>query len=362
MTLFLCGDVMTGRGVDQVLPFPSDPRLEEPVATSALTYLTLAERVSGKIPRAVLPSYVWGDALEALEARAIDARIVNLETAVTRSEDAEPKGINYRMHPRNVGVLGAARIDCCVLANNHGLDWGAAGLVETLDTLEGAGIRVAGAGRDLWDAQAPALLTTAGATRLLVFAFGLPSSGITNAWAATSTSAGVHFLPDLSAASVDLVASLVRQAKAEGDIAIASVHWGGNWGYGIPRAHERFAHALVDRAGIDIVHGHSSHHPLGIEVHGGRLILYGCGDFLNDYEGISGHEDYRADLVLMYLPVLDAATGRLEALTILPFRIHHFRLNRPADEEREWLRARMERECRRFGLQVSERGGEFVVA
>ena len=74
---------------------------------------------------------------------------------------------------------------------------------------------------------------------------------------------------------------------------VASVHWGSNWGYDIPREQTVFAHRLIDEAGVDIIHGHSSHHVRAIEVYKDRLILYGCGDFLNDYEGISGYEEFR---------------------------------------------------------------------
>ena len=62
--IFLCGDVMTGRGIDQILPHPCDPQLHEDYATSALHYVRLAERAAGPIPRNVAPSYVWGAALD----------------------------------------------------------------------------------------------------------------------------------------------------------------------------------------------------------------------------------------------------------------------------------------------------------
>src|SRR5262245_56619887 len=147
--IFLCGDVRTGRGVDQILRRPSRPTLFEPAIDDARNYVELAEARSGPIPRGVDDTYVWGDALGELERAAPDARIVNLETSVTASEKASPKGINYRMHPDNLGCLTAARIDVCALANNHVLDWGEAGLVDTLDVLQRAGLHTAGAGRDV---------------------------------------------------------------------------------------------------------------------------------------------------------------------------------------------------------------------
>src|SRR5512143_3888726 len=141
-TLFLTGDVMTGRGIDQVLPTPSDPQLYESYVTDAREYVKLAERAHGEIRKPVSFDYIWGDALAELDRAAPDARIVNLETSVTTSPGPWPaKGINYRMHPANVGCLTAPRLDCCTLANNHVLDWGYAGLDETLRTLRAAGIR-----------------------------------------------------------------------------------------------------------------------------------------------------------------------------------------------------------------------------
>jgi poly-gamma-glutamate synthesis protein (capsule biosynthesis protein) len=158
VTLFLCGDVMTGRGVDQILGCPSAPEIHEPDVRKAGDYVTLAEQVSGPIPRSVDPAYVWGDALGELEAVAPATRIVNLEVSVTRSAAYWPgKGINYRMHPANVTCLTAARIDVCALANNHVLDYGHAGLEETLATLAGAGVQTAGAGASLAAAQRPAI-------------------------------------------------------------------------------------------------------------------------------------------------------------------------------------------------------------
>ena len=156
MTLFLGGDVMTGRGIDQVLPHPSEPRLYESYMKSALGYVELAERVNGPIPKPVDFSYVWGDALKEWRRVAPDVKIVNLETNITMSEDWAAKGINYRMHPGNVPCINAAGIDCCALANNHALDWGHSGLAETLDTLKNANVKTAGAGWSLTEAEAPA--------------------------------------------------------------------------------------------------------------------------------------------------------------------------------------------------------------
>ena len=361
LTLFLCGDVMIGRGVDQILSHSCSPCLHEPIARSALQYVALAEQAHGPVPRSVNEGYIWSTGREVLDRERPDARIINLETSITTSEDADPKRINYRMHPGNVPVLAAARIDCCVLANNHVLDWGRAGLVETLDSLDRAGIRVAGAGRDLRAAQAPAVLEADNGQRVLVFAFGATDSGIPQDWAADGARAGVHLLPDFSGTAVEGLARLVLKAKRPGDVAVASVHWGGNWGFDIPSAHRRFAHALIDRAGIDVVHGHSSHHPKAIEVYRNRPILYGCGDFLNDYEGIGGYEEFRADLVLMYFATIDLSTAHLLRLKLIPLQIRNLRLRHPSAWDRAWLHDTLDRECRRFGCHIARGGDAWMI-
>jgi poly-gamma-glutamate synthesis protein (capsule biosynthesis protein) len=353
--VFLCGDVMTGRGIDQVMQHPGDPRLHEPYVDSAREYVEIAERASGPIPRRVAPGYVWGDALPELERARPHARIINLETAVTAAGEAWPgKGIHYRMHPANALCLTAAGIDCCVLANNHVLDWGYHGLEETLAALGSAGIRVAGAGENAAAAASPASIDLGGGLRLLVFAYGSASAGVPLAWAARRGRAGVNVLDEFSGDAAGRVARDVN-ARRPGDLVVASIHWGSNWGYEVTREQRALAHQLIDEAGVDVVHGHSSHHPRPIEVHAGKLVLYGCGDFLNDYEGIGGYESFRAGLVVMYLPELDAASGRLLRLELVPMRIRGFRLGRASGEEASWLESTLGREGKVFGTRLERR-------
>lgn len=353
ITLFLCGDVMTGRGIDQILPYPSDPRLYEPSAHNAKEYVEIAEQANGPIPRPVDFSYIWGEALKILEHVAPDVRIINLETSVTKSNDYWPgKGINYRMHPDNIPCITAAGIDCCVLTNNHVLDWGYEGLTETLATLHNANLKTTGAGNDLHEANRPAVMEVAGKGRVVVFSFGTESSGISWEWAAGTDRAGVNLLPDLSDKTISQISSAVQAVKRAGDIVVASIHWGANWGYEIPHKHIQFAHALIDVAGVDIIHGHSSHHAMGIEVYRDKPVIYGCGDFINDYEGIGGYEKYRSDLALMYFVRMEPTTGKLIGLDMVPAQIRRFRLNRASDEDTQWLRDTLYRESRRFKSRV----------
>jgi poly-gamma-glutamate capsule biosynthesis protein CapA/YwtB (metallophosphatase superfamily) len=337
LRLFLCGDVMTGRGIDQALQHSVGPVLYEPYVRDAREYVELAEKANGPIPRPLSFAYIWGDAIQELEQTQIDLRIVNLETAITSEETPWPdKGIHYRMHPLNIGCLSAARISACALANNHVLDWGYSGLSETLRSLDAVGIAHSGAGNNAEEAAAPAVLNVEGKPRVLLFSFGSQTSGIPGEWSATSSRAGVNLLDDLSDATAARIADQMRHYRKPGDLLIASIHWGSNWDYDIPPQQIAFARRLIEE-GVALVHGHSSHHVKAIEVFKGRLILYGCGDFLTDYEGISGYEDFRGDLALMYFVELDSQTGRLGSARLVPMKMRRFRLERAPAADAESL-------------------------
>jgi poly-gamma-glutamate synthesis protein (capsule biosynthesis protein) len=103
---------------------------------------------------------------------------------------------------------------------------------------------------------------------------------------------------------------------------------------------------------VDIVHGHSSHHVRPIEVFEGKLILYGCGDFLDDYEGLDSDADFRDDLALMYFPTVDPSSGRLVDLRMAPMKIRRFRLNRASPADARWLRDTINLQSRRFGFRL----------
>jgi len=353
ITVFMCGDVMTGRGIDQVLPHPSNPLIYEPYMKSAKGYIELAEMANGPIPQSVDFSYIWGDALEEFERLAPDLRMINLETSITRSEDYwKDKEIHYRMNPENIPCITAAKIDYCSLANNHVLNLGYSGLIETLETLKKVNVKSAGAGRNLKEAETPAVMEVRGKGRVIVFSFGSVTSGIPLSWAATEDKPGVNLLKDMSDKTVRHIKEKVQEVKQQGDIVVISIHWGGNWGYEIPREQTEFAHMLIEDAGVDVIHGHSSHHVKGIEVYRDKPIIYGCGDFLDDYEGISGYEDFRDDLGLMYFVSMEPLTRNLVYLRMTPTQIKHFKVNRASRGDALWLRDTLNREGKNFGTRV----------
>jgi poly-gamma-glutamate capsule biosynthesis protein CapA/YwtB (metallophosphatase superfamily) len=349
--LFLCGDVMPGRGVDQILPHPGDPVLHEQYLRDARRYVAAAEACNGPFKRPVGYDWPWGDALRALDAAAPDVRVINLESSITRNGEFAPdKGVHYRMNPDNIGVLTAGRLDVCSLANNHVLDFGLQGLADTLDALSAAGLRWVGAGRDAAEARQPVVLGTPHG-RVVVFGYGAASSGIPAGWAATARRPGVNYLPDLSDPRAAEITGEIRERTRPGDIVVVSLHWGTNWQYSVGPDQIRFAHRLID-GGVHVVHGHSSHHPRPIEIYRNRLVLYGCGDFIDDYEGIPGYERYRDDLRLLYFADLNP-TGDLVDLRMLPMQARQLRLHPASAEDAEWLCATLSRISGVFGTDVS---------
>ncbi len=204
--------------------------------------------------------------------------------------------------------------------------------------------------------------------RVVVLAVTMTNAGTPHRWAARATAPGVSLLSDFSDDSLAAIASQVRACRRAADIVVLSVHWGANWGYALEPGQQRFAQRLIDDAGVDVVYGHSSHHVKGIECHRGKLILYGCGDFVNDYEGIAGQENYAPDLALMIFASLrcgddEGAGGRhgqLAALELVPLRRRRLRLERAGDADTRWLADRLDREGRGLGTRVA-RGADGVL-
>jgi poly-gamma-glutamate synthesis protein (capsule biosynthesis protein) len=175
-------------------------------------------------------------------------------------------------------------------------------------------------------------------------------------WNAGPSSPGINIITNFSQESLKGIEKQIEEHLQPNDVVVASVHWGGNWGYEISNIHRELAHNLIDHCHIDIIHGHSSHHVMGIEVYKNKPILYGCGDFLNDYEGISGHESYRGDLGLMYIVTTNTATGLLASMELIPTQIRRMQITEPAQSDINWMRRLLNREGRQLNTSVKEHG------
>jgi len=225
--VLLGGDVMLGRGVDQILARPGDPTLVEPHVRDAGDYVALAEASSGRVERPAPDGWPWGNALTQIDRSRPSLLVINLETSITGRADFAPgKAIHYRMNPDNIGALTVVRPDVCSLANNHVLDFGHRGLEDTLDALGQAGLVTAGAGRDLESAWAPAHVRASGGAEVAVLACAHATSGVPDSWAARNDRPGVAVLPDLSDRTASAVAARVRREKESSRLVVVSVHRG----------------------------------------------------------------------------------------------------------------------------------------
>jgi len=374
--LALVGDVMLGRGVDMVNAEHCTCEIYENYCKSAWDYVELAERVA-PLPKSTGPGRVWGSMLALIAEAETDALLLNLETAVTTNAEPWPrKGINYRMHPENVQSLAAAKAASgtvfAALANNHVLDWSEAGLFETLKTLDEFDIPHAGAGvnaDEAWRASELPLAQAQGVaqeSRVIVVAVAHASSGTPAAWAATSSKAGVAFLEDFDAKALARVKFAVQSASpGVEDVVVLSVHWGGNWGWDAGVGQQEFAKAVIDECRVDVVWGHSSHHVKGVQVYRDKLILYGAGDFINDYEGIDSRDgreaEFGAGIGGVYLVSFQG--GKLSSLELLPSRIKHLAANKACRADAEWLADALAMQGRRFNTtaRLDEETGRVVI-
>lgn len=362
-TLLICGDVMTGQGIAPLLP-PTGARTRRSMR-SALDYVHHAGSRppparedpghADSLPRPVCFDYPWGDALSLLRRAAPDLRLANLEASITTRGTPAAPPIHARLSPQQLPALAALGVQGVVLAGPHALDWGPSGLHDTLHSLREAGIAGVGAGLDREQAAQEGQWLLPGRGRLRLLAYGHASCGLTAAAAAGEGRPGINWLRDLDAGAVAEIAARVAAQRREGDLVVVSLHWGAQWGYEVTAEQRRFAHALVDTAGVDLVWGQASRHPRPIEVYRGRLILYGVGTFLKDAGWAVGHEHLRPELAALYLPRL-AADGSLRELCLWPVHVHLFRLRRACASETLWLARALGSACHPHGSALVPHG------
>lgn len=295
-----------------------------------------------------------------------DLRLLNIETAVTTSihntDVPKWKGIRYHMHSDNYEnamsgfcqeTHGDKHASPVVVnfANNHVMDYGRQALEEEtiplFHRLNSERFQSIGVGRNTEEASRPATISCE-PTSVQVFAFSSGCSGTPPDWWATENRSGLVGLPslysdkDVDAAMKIAEASFRRAPDDSSGLRIVSIHWGPNWAMKGEseeelRARRRFAHRLVDECGVDMIYGHSSHHARGMEVYKDKLILYGTGDIINDYEGFEnrGEEKYNR-LGGIYIVDLDARSGQLQELRVVPMFMNRLRLDRFTPVSRIW--------------------------
>lgn len=349
------GDVMLGRLIDQLFP----THVQEPIE---------AAHIANFVRRnPELKSYSfqspWGNARPLFLSS--DLNLINLETSATTFSGKWPdKVFNYRMHPDNIASLKDAKIDYASCANNHSLDFCEAGLFETVKALKSAGIAFAGAGETREEATRPAVLelprkaeepsSTAKSHEIHVYS----ASDHPHDWGRVPSFHLIDYSHETRSRLKSLLDSTNRPSHA---LKIFSVHWGPNYSWQPSSNIRSLAHFLVDECGVNIIHGHSSHHVQGVEVYKHALIIYGCGDFVDDY-AIDG--EYRNDLSAIWrVHVEETEDGKKlhpKMLEVFPTRIKRFQAQILGVEEPDydWVVGKIGDLSRYYGVGFENERGE----
>jgi poly-gamma-glutamate synthesis protein (capsule biosynthesis protein) len=275
-----------------------------------------------------------------------DLFVLNLECCI--SERGEPwpdprKPFFFRAPPVAVEALALLGVDCVTLANNHALDFGPEALVDTIELLRAAGIATVGAGADLEQARAPAVLDAGGFRLAVVGASDHPESF-----------AAAPHRPGIALASLaDDVSGWVLDAvqRVDADAVLMTSHWGPNMATR-PRPSIRAAAARLLSAGATLVAGHSAHVFHGVE----GPVLYDLGDFVDDY---ATDRALRNDLGLLFLVTLDAqGPVRIEAV---PLKLEYCHTRIAEGRDVDWIRSRFRRACAELGTEVVAADGRLVI-
>ncbi|WP_416197214.1 MAG: Poly-gamma-glutamate synthesis protein (Capsule biosynthesis protein) [Sporanaerobacter sp.] len=203
-----------------------------------------------------------------------DLTIVNLETSITNRGKKWPnKQYNFRSSPMTSKAMKESGIDVVTLANNHVLDYGYDGFMDTLDNLDKYEIKYTGAGRNKSEAMKGIIVEENGIKiGIVAYSRVIPDPK----WYANDKRPGVLSGYDIY---VDEVCKKIQEMKKNADIVVLSIHWGVERST-TPRVQEiKFAKRAID-SGADIVMGHHPHVLQGIEVYRGKPIFYSLGNFV----------------------------------------------------------------------------------
>lgn len=359
MQVLFAGDVMLGRLVNQVL------------ANAQFTY-------------------VWGDTIDII--KKADFSLINLECPISskgKKWNKTFKVFHFRANLDAIQTLNCASIDYVSLANNHILDYDVEALLDTLDILDKNNISYSGAGRNLKEAMKPAIIERQLKPTNNNSCYNVYNKEVNNIdnkntiriglisltdnepeWEAKDDLAGINYIPTTLASDryYNRLQNEIENAKKQSDLVIVSSHVGPHFREIPSTKYVNFAHKIID-FGADIYWGHSNHMPQGIELYkhnnNTKIILYDCGDFIDDYAIDS---NYRNDLSFIFLLhfLMDknynlsknnknSNNGNIllqnSMIELIPTKISNFMVNTiPVDDKDiELIIKRMAKKCLFFG-------------
>ncbi|MDI3339234.1 MAG: CapA family protein [Sphaerobacter sp.] len=281
---------------------PSDP---------AVTVTMVGDIILGRTVHTImtrLGDFAAPFRLVADELRGADLTVGNLECSLSDTIEPPADPYTFAFMTRAAGVEGLllAGIDGVSLANNHSMNFGGAGMRDTLAALDRAGIRHFGGGADLAAAQAPAIFDLRG-LRVAYLGF----DGITgDVYGASADSPGTAPL------RVDGLVAGIEAARQHADIVIPFIHWGVEYTL-TPTDEQRALARRAIEAGASLVVGSHPHWVQGMEIHQGRPIVYSLGNFVFDQEW---SPETKQGLIMH----LVFHGTRLVALRFVPVLIEHY--------------------------------------
>lgn len=236
--------------------------------------------LDGGVPRDEMFEYGFREVLPAVAGH--DLFLVNLECPFTTSTEKIPKNFNFKARPELVNVLTAGGVDVVSLANNHLMDYGAKGLLETLDVLDASRIHYFGAGRTLSAAREPAIVDVKGVKVAFLGYFFLGERNIEPPEVfAEEAKPGVAGRPKTS--PVEEMEKMIREdiavAKTRADLVIPFFHWGREGTAVLEPYQQPLAYAAID-SGAAAVLGSHPHVLQGMELYKGAPIIYSLGNFV----------------------------------------------------------------------------------
>lgn len=289
-------------------------------------------------------SYPWGNILPLL--KDTDLNVINLETTITTSTDIVLKTFNFKADPDKVQTLQVGNIHAVNIANNHILDFGQSGLIETIRTLDHAGIAHVGAGINIQEAKRPIIFEKNGIRIGIIGYADYPQE-----WAATDTKPGINYI---QIGDIATIKNDIAQLHQEVDILILSIHWGPNMRQRPTQEFRDFSHAIID-AGVDILHGHSAHVFQGIEQYNNGLILYDTGDFVDDY---AVTQSLRNDWALFFEITVEKqeTKTKITQLKLVPLFISNMQVNKAEGLAADKILEKIRLLSQEFNTKINEHG------
>lgn len=222
---------------------------------------------NGNIANGIVPSLLT-------EMKSADIMMLNNEFPYSdRGTPLEDKKFTFRAKPTSVSFLNDMGVDIVSLANNHAYDYGETAFLDTMETLENAGITYVGAGRNLQEARRPVYYIINNMKIAIVAATQIEKLDHPDTKGATDSSAGVF-----RCWNGDNLLETVKEAKANSDFVIVYLHWGNENETPIDWAQEKQAPEVVE-AGADLVIGAHPHCLQKIGVIQGVPVMYSLGNF-----------------------------------------------------------------------------------